>query len=82
MRQQNTDIAWNGMMLRADVMLLHTDVTQFPVHTCMQQNYITVLYYMSVPTFTAKKCTALEIQNHYYIYNAAENSHHRQKTFK
>ncbi len=26
MQQQNTNTAWNKMMLRADVMLLHTDV--------------------------------------------------------
>ncbi len=49
MRWQNTDIAWNGMMLQADVTLLRTVVT-LPIHTCTRQHYITVLHYMSVPT--------------------------------
>ncbi len=50
MRQQNTNIARNGMMLQADVTLLHTDVILLPVHICTQWRYITVLQYMSVPT--------------------------------
>ncbi len=33
-RRQNTDIAWNWILLRADIMLLRTDVTLLPVHTC------------------------------------------------
>ncbi len=48
---------WNGMMLRADVMLLGIDVMLLGIdvmllliHTCMRWRYITVLRYMSVPT--------------------------------
>ncbi len=50
MRRQNTDIAWNGMMLRADAMLLYADVTLLPIHTCTRLCYITMLHYMSIPT--------------------------------
>ncbi len=55
-----TDIAWNGMILRADVTLLHTDVTQLPIHTCTQQRYIILLRYMYVPTFTQQKTSQLQ----------------------
>ncbi len=50
MRRQNTDIAWNGMMLQVDVTLLRTDVTLLPIHTCMRWHYVTVQRYLSVPT--------------------------------
>ncbi len=32
--------------------LLHADVMLLPVYTCTQRHYITVLHYISVPTFT------------------------------
>ncbi len=50
MRRQNTDIAWNRMMLRADITLLHTDIMLLSIHTCTQWRYIMVLTYMSVLT--------------------------------
>ncbi len=43
MWQQNTDTAWNRMMLHVDVTLLLTDITQLPVHTCTWC-YVTCLY--------------------------------------
>ncbi len=48
MRQQNTDDAWYRMMLQANVTLLRTDVTLFPIHTCTRQCHIVVLHCMSV----------------------------------
>ncbi len=44
MRPQNTNIAWNGMMLWADVTLLHIDGTLLRIHTSTQWCYVTCLY--------------------------------------
>ncbi len=38
------------MLLRADVMLLRTDITLLTIHTCTRQRYITMLDYISIPT--------------------------------
>ncbi len=38
------------MLIRADVELLRTDIMRLPIHT-YSQHYVTVLRYMSVPTF-------------------------------
>ncbi len=54
MLHQNTDIAWNGMMLQADVMLLCTDTMLLPIHTCTRWCYIMVLHYKSLPTLRQK----------------------------
>ncbi len=31
------------------------DITLLPVHICTEQHYVTVLHYMSVPTFRRQK---------------------------
>ncbi len=44
MRRQNANIAWNEMMLQADVTLLRTDVTLLSIHTCTRWCYVLCLY--------------------------------------
>ncbi len=44
---------------RADVILLHSDVTLLPIHTCTQWRYIMVLCYMSVTILTTKKWSVM-----------------------
>ncbi len=41
----------NWHMCGSTFTLLHTDITQLPIHTCTWQYYIMVLHYMSIPTF-------------------------------
>ncbi len=50
MRQQNTDIGWNELILRCYALILHDCSYSQPIHICLPCHYIMVLHYMSVPT--------------------------------
>ncbi len=62
MRQQNTDIAWIGMMSQADVTLLCTDITLLPTYTYTQQCYVKLCIYEH--TAYALRCLLVTSKQH------------------